>query len=338
MGIVFKSNDDVVSFKKFNSRHDPKTGRFTFKNGTGIVTFSGNTNTAAGKKAAEAEKQRQLEAKYKQVAPKGMLKTKVDMNDIAKGEHSLKNHIDKDGNLTPEREQLHKEIIHHFLAGVEKAPEGEQTFYMLGGGSASGKTTIRDNTEVSGMPSSKGNKAVTVDPDAVKALLPEYKQMVKDGNMDAAKFVHEESSALAKRISSVAQQNGYNVVYDGTGDNSPNSVLKKINEAKANGLKTVGLYVTIPIDEAISRSTSRAAHSGRKVPVETIIGTHKGVTKTLPVVAKDFDEVKLIDNQIKGKPRLVATGGSGKGLTAVDEKLFKEFMDKENYTQQMDLF
>lgn len=321
MSIVFKDKDDKVV--KFNPYHG-RDGRFTSAKGGG-VSFTYSPGTKAGAKAIEREKQRSKDA---ELAPKGLGTTKIDMNDLKGGaaEHSLAKHLDKNGKLKPEREELHKEICRKFLEGVEKVPEGEQaTFYMLGGGSGAGKTTVMKNP-LSGMPGD--GKAVKVDADAVKSMLPEYKKMVKNGDENAAKFAHEESSALAKRISSVAQQNGYHVVLDGTGDGKPENVMKKINEAKGNGMRAVAVYVTIPTDVAVARCTSRAAHSGRKVPEEVIRGTHAAVSSTLPKVASQFDEVKLFSNV--NEVKLIATGGNGKGLQAVDEAEFQAFLAKAN--------
>lgn len=303
---------DVV--EKYNPYHD-KRGRFTTAGNA--TSFSIGPGGLAA--AREKEKAR--------IAPNGIASTKVDMNDISDdpSKHSLSKHIDANGNLTPEREALHEKILFEALAGIDKAQQGEQTFYMLGGGSGAGKTTVR-NDPASDMPGK--TKAVTVDPDWVKTLLPEYQEMVKSGNTSAASYVHEESSALAKRINTVAQMNGYNVVYDGTGDGSVRSVEKKINEARSNGLTVKGVYVTIPTEVAVERCAKRGARSGRVVPDDTIRDIHAKVSQILPEVAHMFDEVKLFSNI--DKVELIAQGGNGKGMTAINQKAYDDFLAKAN--------
>lgn len=304
--------------EKFNPYHD-KYGRFTSANGASSFTIGAG---GKGQKTAIAN-----EKKRHQLVPNGTGATKVDKNDIKEGpsKHSLAKHVDANGNLTPEREKLHEEIILRALEGKEKA-NGQQEFIMMGGGPASGKSTVVKKGAVD-VPDEK--HAVTIDPDWCKAQLPEYQAMVKAGDKTAASYCHEESSALAKRISTVAQKNGYNVLYDGTGDGSVKSVEKKLAEAKANGLVTKGVYVTVPTNIAVERSNARGIKTGRVVPEETIRGTHKKVSQILPEVAHLFDGgVQLFSTD--GEVKLIAEGGKGKGMKAVDQKLFDDFLAKAN--------
>jgi predicted ABC-type ATPase len=316
---VIEKKDDIMHLdivEKFNPYHDAK-GRFTSARGAASFTIGGK---GKGQQTAIAN-----EKKRHQVVPNGTGSTKVDMGDIAEGKHSLQKHVDKNGKLTAERERLHDEIVMRALDGIEKA-QGQQTFYMMGGGPASGKSTVIKQGAVE-VPDNK--KAAYIDPDWCKAQLPEYQAMVKAGDKSAAAFCHEESSALAKRISTAAQKNGYNVVYDGTGDGSVKSVEKKLTEAKANGLVTKGVYVTVPTEVAWQRSQARAAKTGREVPEATVKGTHKKVSQILPEVAHMFDGgVQLFSTD--GEVKLIAEGGKGKGLTAKDEKLYAEFLAKAN--------
>lgn len=302
--------------EKFNPYHD-RRGRFTSASGANSFTIGGK---GKGQQTAIAN-----EKKRHQVVPNGTGSTKVDMGDIAEGKHSLQKHVDKNGKLTAEREKLHDEIVMRALEGIEKA-QGQQTFYMMGGGPASGKSTVIKQGAVD-VPDN--TKAAYIDPDWCKAQLPEYQAMVKAGDKSAASFCHEESSALAKRISTAAQKNGYNVVYDGTGDGSVKSVEKKLAEAKANGLVTKGVYVTVPTDIAVERSNARGIKTGRVVPEKTIRDTHKKVSQILPEVAHLFDGgVQLFSTD--GEVKLIAEGGKGKGLKAVDQKLYNEFLAKAN--------
>ena len=307
--------NDVI--EKFNPYHD-KLGRFTSGGAAGAM-YAIPKNTKALQQLVERERKR---------FGVNAGATKIDPADIANGNHSISKHLDKDGRLTRERELLHEAAVYKFLDGVEKAQAGEQTFYLMGGGPAAGKSSVIKSGQVE-VPDRK--KAVQVDVDECKKLLPEYQQMVKSGDPKAAAFAHEESSALSKRVIDVACKNGYNVVLDGTGDGSTNGVLKKINNAKASGMKVAGVYVTCDTDTAVARSNARAAKTGREVPEFVVRNTHAAVSRILPEVADKFDTVQLFDTNGNGKaPKLIATGGNGKGLTVVNgcEKEFQGFIDK----------
>lgn len=276
---------------------------------------------------------------------------KSDASDCVSDENdnSAKKHLDANGEFTKERDQLHMDIIDNvFLdnndANEDDRPkgkngktigkatpvEGQAEFVMMGGGPATGKSSVIKSGQVD-VPDNR----VQIDPDRAKKAIPEYDKMVKEGKTDeAAGYAHEESSAIAKRAYKAAAENNYNVLYDGTGDGSVNSVRKKIQTARENGMSVKGVYCTCDIEEAIRRSDERGAKTGRVVDHDVIKQTHKKVSQILPEVAKDFDEVKLFDTGVpKGTdPILIATGGNGKGLTPVkgQEARFQAFLDKAN--------
>ena len=274
---------------------------------------------------------------------------KTDAGDIVseKKDNSGKKYVDKAGNLSKGRDALHTKIMDDVFfdnndpnakdrplgkdgkpIGVATPVKGQARLIFMGGGPASGKSSVIASGDVD-VPDNR----VQIDPDRAKKALPEYQKMVAAGDIEnAAGFAHEESSALAKRAYEKAAENNMNVCYDGTGDGSVKSVEKKLATARANGMKVEGVYVTCSTEEAIKRSDARAAKTGRKVNHETIRDTHKKVSQILPQVADKFDTVSLYDTGQGGKPVLIATGGNGKGLTAVkgQEKLFQAFLDKAN--------
>lgn len=296
---IAKTFNEII--EKYNPYHG-KDGRFASANG-GFTTYTGKPGRSYGE---------------------------TDTSDaFAEGKNSLSAFMDKNGKLTKERENLHKQIIDDLLKG--KVPvEGQATMTMLGGGPASGKSSVMN-------PDTSNDKhAVTVDPDAFKQLLPGYKEMAaKDSK--AASYYHEESSALAKRFAEVACKENYNVVYDGTGDGSPKSVQKKIDAAKANGYKTVAKYVTIDTDEAVKRNQARyddavaAGKTPRLVPESYVRSCHAKVTDISVTKASSFDSIEVWDNNgARGQHKLIATGGNGKGLKPVSgqESAFKSYLSK----------
>lgn len=235
---------------------------------------------------------------------------------------SLSKYTDKNGKLSLQREKLHQEIILKHFKGLKPA-NSDKTFVILGGGSASGKSTVV-NSGLIEIP----EDAVKMDADNIKGMLPEYNEMIKAGNGAAARYAHEESSALVKRIQSITLELGYNALLDGTGDGSPGSLSKKINQGKKNGYKIVGEYVTIPTELALERADARAKKSGRKIDQNVIIGIHKKVSQRATEFAKDFDEIRVYENI--DKPTLIAKGGGGKPLKALKgfERNLKDFIKK----------
>lgn len=252
---------------------------------------------------------------------------------ILSGEsNSLSNYLDKNGNLLPEREALHKQIIDNYLAG--KTPQsGTATMTMMGGGPASGKSSVI-KSGLYKLPSKK--HSITIDPDDIKQYLPGYLKMSKVDS-SAASFYHEESSMLAKQLASTSFTENYNVTYDGTGDGSVNSVMKKLNGAKDHGYQVNGMYVTVDTDEALRRNKSRYEHAKAKgeaprlVPDYEVSNCHKKVTNISMEVSDQFDKISLYDNNgTSDQIKLIATGGNGKVLSAVkgEEEAFKRFLDK----------
>ena len=243
--------------------------------------------------------------------------------------NSLSGHIGPDGKLTPEREALHKKIIDDALKG--KIPvEGQATRTMLGGGPASGKSSVM-NPDTIDDPNS-----VTVDPDFFKTKLPGYSEMAKN-DPGAASYYHEESSALAKRFAEVAFSENYNVIYDGTGDGSTKSVQKKIDGARANGYRVEAKYVSIDTEEAVRRNQARyddavaRGESPRLVPPDYVRSTHAKCTDISVAMASKFDSIEIWDNNgARGQQKMIATGGNGSGLRAVpgQEAAFRSYLAK----------
>lgn len=247
--------------------------------------------------------------------------TETNTDDRTDGD-SLSKYTDENGKLTPEREALHREIILNHFIGKEPA-KGEKTFIILGGGSASGKSTLLKSGLLGNI-----DGFVNMDSDNVKGMLPEYNEMIKQKNGDAAGFAHEESSAIVKRIQKISLELGYNTLLDGTGDGSEKSLMNKIKQGKDNGYKVKGEYVTIPVTLAISRAEARAEKTGRSIDVEVIKSIHAKVSKRAEQFASKFDKIEVYENSIK--PVLIAIGGNGSNLKAVDghERELKDFLEK----------
>jgi predicted ABC-type ATPase len=248
-------------------------------------------------------------------------------------EHSLWHHLVPDGRggyePSEERAYLHQQIINQVTEGVPQS--SDPTFYMLGGGPASGKSTFLKSGATD--TPDKAN-AVHVNADDIKAMLPENPRMVNGGDADffnAASFSHEESSMLAKRVQDRAIENRQNIVLDGTGDSAINKLASKVESARQNGYKVNGVYVTVPTEVAWSRSVQRALGvSKRYVPKAVVEETHRAVSGTLRQAVEGglFDKISLWDNT-GSAPKLVGSG-SGNDFMISDPSAWQAFLAKES--------
>ena len=235
------------------------------------------------------------------------------------------------GELTPERQELHDKMAEKMRSGVKPAAEGQKTYTMMGGGPASGKSSILKSGQVT-LPEDQ----VKIDADGIKRQLPEYGAMIKDGDDRAAAYTHDESSDLGKRVQAESFADGQNVLLDGTGNASLESVEKKVNAARAAGYTVNAEYVTCSTDEAVRRNIQRANDPksesyGRLPPEKMLRDTHRGVSQILPKAMEKglFDSVRLWDteNMTGGKPTLVASG-AGKDMTIHNQELWDKFLAK----------
>jgi predicted ABC-type ATPase len=234
---------------------------------------------------------------------------------------SMAAHTLPDGSFTPERKALHDTIINGILAGHKPQRSPAATFY--GGGPASGKTDLKP---------AAGDSAV-IDPDAVKAQLPEYQAMTKAKDPAAAAYVHEESSHVAKEAMKEARRRKINYVLDGTGDSSYAKMAGKVNAARDAGYTVHGRYVTVDTDEAVKRARARAQKTGRMVPEPVIRETHASVSSVFDQAAKSglFDSVQLFDNSTPmGSPAKLIATGQGSKLTQLDPAAYRRFLAKAN--------
>jgi len=218
-----------------------------------------------------------------------------------------------------ERAALHDRIVMDILSPYKASQN--PTYTMLGGGPASGKTTALGR--IAGF---SDDTVAKIDPDAIKGMIPEYRSLVSSGDKGAAAFVHEESSYIAKRVQQAAFERRISVVLDGTGNGSIDGLVAKMSAAQANGYQVRAYYATISVDEAIIRSTARAARSGREVPIEKITETHASVSRVFPTAARMADDIELYDTTTR-TPRLIARGRGGT-IEVLDEEAYRAFLEK----------
>jgi predicted ABC-type ATPase len=221
-----------------------------------------------------------------------------------------------DGSWTDERAALHREISRDMLKG--KTPVDAPVAYMMGGGTASGKSSLI-GSGILGIP----DNSVMVDSDAIKGHLPEYQRMKAAGDYNAAAFAHEESSYLAKKVAHTASVGGFNVVFDGTGDSSYGSVERKVTMLRAGGQRVVANYASVPVETAIARNLARAEKTGRYVPESFIRQAYGSINHIMAKAAKNglFDELTVWDTTSRTPSKIIEA--KGKNITVYDEEKWK---------------
>jgi len=241
--------------------------------------------------------------------------------DTSKRRDTYSTYRNQDGSWTPERKALHDKIINSFFEG--KTPVENPVSFVMGGGPASGKSSLAELGLLNIDPNH-----VTANADSIKEMLPEYKAWLNNGDLSAAAFVHEESSYLSKEIVNKAIAEGYNVMLDGTGNNSLESMLKKIEKLKRNGRTVNAIYATVSIKVALDRNIDRAKKTGRFVPESFIKQSHKSVSSIFPALAKAgvVNSLKLYDTE--NGVKLIASQEKNGTINVLDKTLYSQFLDK----------
>ncbi len=223
------------------------------------------------------------------------------------------------GEWTPERSALHDALRAEVLreGGLTKdqkalgppQPTDHPHVVMLGGGPASGKSTVLG---AGGFP--LPDHPVTINPDDVKERMPEYQHMLNGDDaskLNAANFQHEESSSVSKMMLSDALSGDqkYNTVYDATGDNSLKSIMDKVAGFYAAGAERVdGRYVTCDTETAVQRAIARGEATGRVVNEAMLRDVHSNLSVTVPAAVEQriWDSFQLWDTN-GASPALIAS-------------------------------
>ena len=227
---------------------------------------------------------------------------------------------DRDGNYNEERTAFHEKIV------SDKLSQGSTnlgTSFFLGGAPATGKSSLEKSGQVT-----YPEGILRVDPDGIKAELPEYKLMADNKMSKAASLVHEESSKITKDVVNNAAANKLDAVIDTVGDGSFEKVAEKAKQQRDAGKKVVAHYVTTDVATSLSREADRAQRTGRKVPDDYIKSMHKEISTIFPKLADNntFNELHLYDNN-GASPKLIYSKKDGVE-TILDKSAYSSFLNK----------
>jgi len=204
----------------------------------------------------------------------------------------------------PERAKYHQQVVDELLEGKHKVAGRQPVVTLLGGGTASGKTTA--SRKIMG----EDPNVLRVDPDEIKLAIPEYAGLKKSDPMHAAALVHEESSYITKMAMAQAGAKGLDIVYDSTTAGNGGVAMAKLLSDK--GYNVSSMFMDVPISMAKARAAKREGNStdpmnfGRHVPDDVIEKSHYGAADKF-MALKDMPEVsqKRFYDNTGAEPRLI---------------------------------
>lgn len=231
------------------------------------------------------------------------------------------------GQWDQERQDLHQQVVNDMVAGKTPVEGRRPVAYVLGGGTASGKTTA--SSQIIG----NNQNVLRVDPDEIKLKVPEYEGLKKSDPKNAAMRVHEESSLMTKKVMAEGIARGLDITYDAT--TSGKGSMAMVQALKDNGYDVHLMFVDVPVQTAIARSAARAQNPnsltgyGRNVPEYVIHESHQRAAQNF-FILKDSPGIKsarLYDNSGK-RPVLVYSKQQFKTEVIHDNNAFERYRRK----------
>jgi predicted kinase len=228
---------------------------------------------------------------------------------------------------TDDRVLMQDVIIRDLYTAADEVP-CERRAILAGGLPGAGKTTVLE--QHAGIDRSR---FLTINPDEIKdemakrGMIPEVAGLTP---MEASDLVHEESSYIAKQLALRATASGKNIIWDIT-MSSRVSTESRIAELRAAGYSRVeGIFVDIPIEVAVRRSSARhreghdsyragQGQGGRFVPAEVIAAQgdpdwSSRNRRTFEQIKPHLDAWLQCDNSVDGRrPVVVDSGGRDEG-------------------------
>ena len=287
------SSGSVISHIEVGSPREPHPGEVGpiahFPTGTGTAPRPGMGDTSIGAKQLEEMKSSPVTGQY----------------------------IRPDGTFTPERQALHDDIVRQAVAGA--SPQENPKMVMVGGGSASGKSSSLEQGKID-----TPKDAVKVDSDEMARQLPEAKEMIAAGDKNWGAQTHEEGAYLAGRVQAAAQEKQANIVLDG---GRASRMSDKIDDAHAAGYQVEGHIIARDPVAAQAEVAARPAGES-KAPPDVISQRYSELSKTIPDIAPKFDSLTIHENRgTDANPELhtIATTQGGV-LISTDSAGFNRFL------------
>ena len=239
--------------------------------------------------------------------------------------------------LTEERRALHDAIMDSEFAGKTGVTGRDPTYTFLGGGGASGKSTILDSGQVDAptrsiIETKNGPKAILnhsrtsieINSDDLKLKIPEYDALIDGGSalttakvggevveynpglspnpearFGAASFAHEESSMLSKAINARAIGMGLDIVLDGTADGKPGAQGARINQIAEIGGAAGHKYQTKLVMVSVETDSAVDRSMGRAFKSSRLV-PEETLRSAHSSASRAFTETQDMYNSVEG--------------------------------------
>jgi hypothetical protein len=203
---------------------------------------------------------------------------------------------------------------------MQDAESDERVFSILGGSSATMKSTFRRWAEgvVNGTVDKDSlpgdapfvldyldGRSVMVDPDDAKLIIPEYIGHISTMTPGGASYVHQESRNIAEQLRRRAAESRLPIIYDTSGQF--NNGNQTISDMRDSGYRISANYFLAPTDILIQRAQEREEATGRGVPTGIISTMADNLTRIIPNLWSGgwFDDLTLIDTSDPLNPRII---------------------------------
>jgi len=208
----------------------------------------------------------------------------------------------------------------------QKTKNSNPRFISVGGAPGSGKTSIRKsdftftdkniNIDIPG-----ASKAVHVDADEIKPLIPEAKNAHANNLPDWASMVHEESRVISDMAIRMGVEKNQDIVYDSTGQF--NRGFGTLSEARKKGYSIELHYMVTSSETTLSdRVKARAGSDPRTMPGHIIPATIQRNKSIMHEVIDYSDQFYLWDTEKKTPVLLAYKSGPDKPLVINSSRAF----------------
>lgn len=138
---------------------------------------------------------------------------------------------------------------------------------------------------------------VTVDPDEIRHLLPEYHMYIDENPELAGELTRKEAGFIAEVLTLAALQAGKNVLQDGSLRDAEwyREYFARLRKEFPSVRQAI-IHVTAPRDAVFQRAADRAVATGRVVPRETLEAALEQVPKSVEMLAPLVDYYAEINN------------------------------------------
>lgn len=197
---------------------------------------------------------------------------------------------------------------------LEYSDKDELIFSVLGGASASMKSTWRKRAEEGYNPQTTQEQliienllevSVVADPDDAKLMIPEYQAHLEHQIPGGASFVHQESRNITEAMRKMAEDNQLPITYDTSGQF--NDGYQTLIDMKNAGYETKAMYFLAPNDVLEARVAEREKKTGRSVPGYVIRNIASNLVSIIPNLWRSgyLDQLILVDTTDPNDPKIL---------------------------------